>query len=194
MSQLSPLDVFSEAQSAMARGDYDTFFKCFNNSDLMGIAKNSVSRLMSSDDTFSALREILGQHSVSHASFDNMLEKLTEMIDSSSPPIDDDYRQRQQRVKAFNNAMSTMLKSAANLAGLTAALEKAMRSMRHAGSVSRSLFIDEVLEQIVIEDNKAWATRKIASGHSEDIGFIKKKGQWYIRLMARKPKRLQTKQ
>lgn len=34
---------------------------------------------------------------------------------------------------------------------------------------------------------KAWATRRSADGHTEGVGFVRKKGEWYIRPLAKRP-------
>ncbi|MGH7375050.1 MAG: hypothetical protein ACREJY_12570 [Candidatus Rokuibacteriota bacterium] len=34
---------------------------------------------------------------------------------------------------------------------------------------------------------RAWATRRSAAGHSEDVGFVRRKGEWYIRVLGKRP-------
>ena len=93
-------------------------------------------------------------------------------------------------VDAYNQTVKALLQSASDLPQLTAAFEQDMRTYVGGGSVSSRLFVNEQLEGIVIEGNRAWATRRTQHGWGEDIGFIRKKGTWYIKLMAKRPKRL----
>ena len=100
--------------------------------------------------------------------------------------------QHRQIVDAYNQTLKTLLRSTPDLAELTAALEQDMRAARGGGSISSRLFVDEQLENLVIEGNRAWATRRMESRRGEDVGFIQRKGVWYIKLTAKRPKRLQT--
>jgi GNAT superfamily N-acetyltransferase len=49
------------------------------------------------------------------------------------------------------------------------------------------LFAGEALEQVSISGTRAWATRRGADGHAEDVGCIRKKNGWYIRPLAKRP-------
>jgi len=100
--------------------------------------------------------------------------------------------QHRQIVDAYNQILKALLRSTTDLAELTAALEQDMRAALGGGSVSSHLFVDEQLENLVIEGNRAWATRRMENGWEEDVGFIQRKGVWYIKLMAKRPKRLQS--
>jgi hypothetical protein len=52
--------------------------------------------------------------------------------------------------------------------------------------VSSQLFIGERLEGVSIDGNKAWATRRMAGSATEEVGFVRRKNGWYIRLFARR--------
>lgn len=71
-----------------------------------------------------------------------------------------------------------------DLAAFAAALERAMRDSVGGGSVSSRLFVGETLTDLVVEG--ARAKRRLAGGAVEDIAFVKKKGDWYIRLPKRR--------
>jgi hypothetical protein len=53
--------------------------------------------------------------------------------------------------------------------------------------MSTRLFVGEALEDVSITGTKAWATRRGADGHVEDVGFVRKKDGWYIRPLAKRP-------
>jgi hypothetical protein len=52
--------------------------------------------------------------------------------------------------------------------------------------MSTRLFVGEALEEMSITGTKAWATRRSADGHADDVGFVRKKGEWYIRPLAKR--------
>jgi len=92
--------------------------------------------------------------------------------------------------EAFAEARKTLkatLKAVPNLSRFTAALERAMRAEGGGGSISSRLFVDEILEGVSITGTRAWATRRSAAGHSEDVGFVRRKGEWYIRVLGKRP-------
>lgn len=42
-------------------------------------------------------------------------------------------------------------------------------------------------EDVSIAGTKAWGARRTAEGHVEDVGFVRRKGVWYIRPLAKRP-------
>jgi hypothetical protein len=52
--------------------------------------------------------------------------------------------------------------------------------------VSSRLFVGETLDDVIIEGTKARAKRQLAGGSIEDIAFVRRKGDWYIRLPKRR--------
>jgi hypothetical protein len=81
------------------------------------------------------------------------------------------------------------MKAVADLPRFVAAVERAMREVLGGGSVSSRLFVDEMLEDVSTEGTRACATRRTREGHSEDVGFVRRKGAWYIRVFAKRPGR-----
>jgi hypothetical protein len=209
MTQSTPTAVFSAAQAAMQGQNWPAFFACLDRGDLLGIAANSVNALLNHSEQ---TRSIVMKRSVEYTiAQEHMLrlqelsqqmyrsaraipeEMMTSAAVSTSPDlILQTAFQHQQIVDAYNQTLKTLLRSTPDLAELTAALEQDMRAARGGGSISSRLFVDEQLENLVIEGNRAWATRRMESGWEEDIGFIQRKGIWYIKLTAKRPKRLQT--
>ena len=94
----------------------------------------------------------------------------------------------QQLVLGYAKCLKDALKSVPNLARYTAALERQMRAVTGRGSVSSRLFVGETLHDVVVEGKRAWATRRDTGNRAEDIGFVQKRGTWYIRLIARRAK------
>ena len=89
----------------------------------------------------------------------------------------------QENVKAYRLALKEVLKAAPNLPAFTAALERALGGV----SVSARLFIDEVVENVQIDGARAWGIRRGPNGFQEDVGFVRKKNAWYIRLFGSRP-------
>jgi hypothetical protein len=54
--------------------------------------------------------------------------------------------------------------------------------------MSTRLFVGEALEEVSIASTRAWATSRSADGDAEDVGFIRRKGEWYIRPPAKRPR------
>jgi hypothetical protein len=56
------------------------------------------------------------------------------------------------------------------------------------GSVSSRLFVGETVENVQIDGTKSWGIRRGPDGFQEDVGFVRKKGVWLIRLFGSRPK------
>jgi hypothetical protein len=212
MKQSDPEATFTEAQSAMLRGDWAAFFTCFAESDLLIFASNSVNNLLAQGqqgwevllqlcDTYAIPAHQLEAVRLSGNEIITSVHAITvtpgvniDAIEMTDPSISTySAAHHQQLVNDYDVALKRMLTSATSLPDLTAALEQQMRLMLDGGSVSHWLFIDESLHDIVIKGGRAWGTRVIGNDWEEDIGFVRKRGQWYIKLMAKKPKRLRLK-
>lgn len=151
----------------MARGDWEGFFACLAPGDLKSIARNGVAigLRMADDEAFGALCE-------AHSFETEALRAATTAADA----------------KAYAKAMQQALRRVPDLAAFMAGLERHTRSRIDSGSVSSELFLDETLEDLEIDDRKAWATRRITPDFTEDVGFEKRGQAWFIRLFARRPK------
>jgi hypothetical protein len=91
-----------------------------------------------------------------------------------------------QIVDEYRTALKATLKAVPDLPRFAARVERALRAATEGGSVSSRLLVDEVIENVEITGNKAWATRRTAAGHSEDIGFVRRKDGWCVRLLAKR--------
>ena len=60
------------------------------------------------------------------------------------------------------------------------------RRMSGGGSISMRLFQQEQLTDVHIDGSRAWWTRVFGAGSSDDVEFVRRKGQWYIKLIARR--------
>jgi len=89
--------------------------------------------------------------------------------------------------REYRASLKSTMKAVPELARFTAALERALRAESGGGSMSTRLFVGEALEEVSITGARAWATRRSADGHAEDVGFVRKKDGWYIRPLARRP-------
>jgi hypothetical protein len=168
MPQQDPTAVFEEAQQAMMRSDWDTFFACLDSNDLKRLIRNGLSlALVRDQDGHDALQAICEHHGFP-------LEEVLAAWHS-------------HQTKPYEKAVDTGLKSVSDRAGFMAALERHTRLSCGGGSVSSSLLVGERLLNLDIQGNKAWGLRQVSSDFRERIGFVARKGQWYIRLFGRRP-------
>lgn len=199
MSRTTPEEAFAEARAAMERADWDGVFACLDPDDLLKIAENGVSRFLTGGEaTADAFTALCGEHDVPGemvATLHTLLQRIAESARTSVSPagrsepgamLQQSLRHK-QIVDDYRKALKATLKAVPDLARFTAALERALRADGGGGSVSSRLFLDEVLEDVSITGTRAWATRRSRAGHPEDVGFVRRKGQWYIRVLGKRP-------
>lgn len=199
MSRTTPEETFAEARGAMERGDWDGFFVCLDPENLVKIAENGVARfLVGGDTTADVFAALCGEHAVPEEMILALRALLQRMAESGRASVSQANSsdsgamlqhslRHKQIVDEYQKALKNTLKAIQNLPRFTAALERALRAAAGGGSVSSRLFVDEVLENVSIARTKAWATRRTPEGHSEDAGFVRRKGVWYIRIFAKRP-------
>jgi hypothetical protein len=204
MAPTTPNAVFADAGAAMERGDWKSFFACMDGSDLARIASNSVKGLLGREDP--GFLALCSQYSFPAEALDKLRDLAQEMTRSSQEFFEsqrsvadpnaamvamaEHSRRQRDKVNEYDGTLKRALKSVPDLPGLTAGLERRMREVVGGGSVACDLFVNETLEDIVIEGTKAWAVRVMDGGYTEDVGFVQRRGGWYIQLMARRPRRL----
>ena len=194
MARTTPEETFAEARAAMEGGHWEGVFACLESDNLMRIGQNSVGHFMNGGDrsmqTFVAL---CGEHGVPSdkvSALRGALEHMAEWGRAAMARASDPAAMMRQslehrdNVKAYNLALKETLKAAPNLPAFTAALERSLGGV----SVSSRLFIDEVVENIQIDGTKAWGIRRGPNGFQEDVGFVRKKGVWFIHLFGKRPK------
>ena len=81
--------------------------------------------------------------------------------------------------------MKRGLAAVSNLPAFLAALEGYSRRVSGGGSISMRLFQNETLTHVQVEGSRAWGTRTHGSESSDDVEFVQRKGQWYLKLIAR---------
>ena len=194
MPRGTPEETFAEARAAMERGDWEAAFACLDPADVTRIAKNTFARfLMAGGAAADAFLQICGRHGISEATIADIRARGQAILQSGRHPVPapgpatiEQSRRHQEFVKAYQQAQEDALDSVADLAAFTGALERAVRADGSGGSVSSQLFVGERLEGVSIEGTKAWATRRMASSATEEVGFVRRKNGWYIRLFARR--------
>ena len=125
----------------------------------------------------------------------HILQRLSESGRAAgSPEMRSDPRtmleyslRHRQVLDEYQKSLASTLRAVTDLAGFTAALERTLRAESGGGSLSTRLFVGEILEDVSITGTKAWATRRDTSGHTEDVGFVRRKSEWYIRPLAKQP-------
>lgn len=167
---------------------------------LLRIAENGVGRLLAggpaSGDVLAALCRAHGVPDEMVVTLRALLQRLAESGRAAvSPEIRSDPRamveeslRHKRVVDEYRASLKSTLKAVPELARFTAALERALRAESGGGSMSTRLFVGEALEDVSIAGTKAWATRRSGNGHAEDVGFVRRKGAWYIRPLAKRPR------
>ena len=178
----TPQAVFATAQSAIARADWETFFACLDQPDLLRIAKNGVGVLVATPPD-AATRALCAVHGFPLDDVYNRGQRIAEssqaMRRASSRELS---LQHKALVDAYTDAIEAGLRGLADLAGFTAALERRMRSAGGSGSVSSRLFADETLADVVVEGGNARGKRRSPAGAIDEIAFVQRKDDWRIRL------------
>jgi hypothetical protein len=194
MSRGTPEETFAEARGAMERGDWEGVFVCLDPADVARIAGNTFARFLTAGGSAAdTLLQICTRHGISEATLTDLRGRGRAIIESAQLPMAppgpamlEQSKRHQQFVKAYQQAKEDALGAVADLPAFTAAMERAVRADGSGGSVSSTLFVGETLEQVSIEGAKAWGTRRLADSATEDVGFVRRKTSWYIRLFARR--------
>ena len=199
MARATLEEAFAEARAAMERGDWEAFCACLDAETLLRIVENGVARLLSGGPaTADLFTRLCGEHDVPDAMVATLRARLERMAESGralvSPEIRSDQRamveeslRHKRVVDEYRESLKSTLKAVPDLARFTAALERALRAESGGGSMSTRLFVGETLADVSITGTKAWATRRGAAGHVEDVGFVRRKGEWYVRPLAKRP-------
>ena len=188
-----PHAVFARARSAAERADWEALFACLDRSELIVIARNSVNALAATPHHAGPrAAAVFAAHGFPldtlQARGRDVTESARAMLDDPAPPAEQRRQSLRHRdlVERYAETLEAGLKGVPYLAAFAAALERAMRDSVGGGSVSSRLFVGETLTDLVVEGARARAKRRLAGGAVEDIAFVKKKGDWYIRLPKRR--------
>jgi hypothetical protein len=172
MSRETPEAVFEHARAAMKRGDLIEVFACLEPADLKRIASNAVSLSLG------------GGGGVPD-------EEARRICHEYGFPVDDLIGAWQQimakpGLEATTKARDTMkrgLAAVSNLGSFLGALEGYCRRVRGGGSISSRLFQQETLTDVNIDGARARGVRVYGPGSSDDVEFVLRKGQWFIKLI-----------
>lgn len=194
MARTTPEETFAEARAAMERGDWEGVFSCLDGDNLARIGENSIGRfLVGGERAIEDFAALCGEHGITPdtvAALRTGLHRMSEsgratIVNASDPTAMMQHsRQHQENVKAYRLALKATLKAAPNRPAFIAALERALGG----GSISARLLVGEVVENVEIDGARAWGVRHGANGFREDVGFVRKKGLWYLRLFGQRPR------
>lgn len=176
MNPTSPQAVYEHARDAMRRNDLAKVFACLDVNDLKRIAENAVALSLGTriDDADGEVQRICRDHGFP---LEPLLRARRQVMES--PGYD--------ATMSMRAAMKAGLAAVGNIASFLAALEAYTRRSGGGGSVSSRLFQDETLADVQIDGSRAWGRRIYADGSGDDVGFVLRKAQWYIRLIATRP-------
>jgi hypothetical protein len=173
MSRETPQAAFDHAQAAMLRGDLFEVFACLDVNDLKRVAANAVALVLGARiDADEEVRRICDEH---RFPLDDLMSARRRVM--QMPSMEATMNQR--------DTMKRGLAAVSNLPAFLAALEGYSRRVSGGGSISMRLFQNETLADVQVEGSRAWGTRTHGSESGEDVEFVKRKGQWYVKLIAR---------
>jgi|SRR5437660_8917373 len=174
MSRETPQAAFEHAQAATLRRDLFEMFACLDVNDLKRVAANAVALSLGTriDDADAEVRRICDEH---RFPLDDLLGARRRVM--QMPGTEATMNQR--------DTMKRGLAAVSNLPAFLAALEGYSRRVSGGGSISMRLFQNETLTDVQVEGSRAWGTRVHGWGSSDDVEFVRRKGQWYVKLIAR---------
>jgi hypothetical protein len=174
MNRETPQAAFEHAQAAMLRGDLFEVFACLDVNDLKRVAANAVALSLGTrvDAADEEVRRICDEHRFPLDDLLNARRRLMQM-----PGMEATTNQR--------DTMKRGLAAVSNLPAFLAALEGYSRRAGGGGSISARLFQNETLTDVRVEGSRATGTRVHGSGSSDAVEFVQRKGQWYVKLIAR---------
>lgn len=174
MSHETPQAAFEHARAAMLRGDLFEVFACLDPNDLKRVAANAVALSLGSriDVADEEVHRICAEH---RFPLEDLLQARRRVV--QMPGREATMNQR--------DTMKRGLAALPNLPGFLAALEGYSRRSSGGGSISERLFQNETLTDVLVEGSRAWGTRVHGPGSSEAVEFVRRKGRWYVKLIAR---------
>lgn len=175
MSRETPEAAFEHARAAMARSDLPEVFACLDVNDLKRVAENAVGLALGRriDDADAEVRRICREQGFP---LDEILTARRRIMQAPG----------REATMTHRDAMQRGLATVADLPAFLAALEGYSRRLSGGGSISMRLFQSETLTNVRIDGSRAWGTRVFAPGSSDDVEFVRRKGQWYIKLIPRR--------
>jgi hypothetical protein len=175
MSRETPQAAFEHARAAMLRGDLFEVFACLDLSGLQRIASNAVALSLGAhiDDADREVRRICREYGFPLDDLLSARRRIEQM-----PGMEATMNQR--------DTMKRGLAAVSNLPAFLAALEGYSRRVSGGGSISTRLFQNESLADVEVEGSRAWGTRVYGPGSRDDVEFVRRKGQWYVKLIARR--------
>jgi hypothetical protein len=184
MPRTTPEEAFAAAQAAIARQDWDAFFACLDPGDVRRVVKNGLARL----GRDRRIEELCRDVGVEQALLDPVKTFAGRMANAAHAALaggSDESLALRGLVDAHKRALDALVKGVQAIDRLAAALERHLREAAGGGSVSSSLFVGDTLEAVRVDGNTAWGARRSASGAVESVGFVRRAGEWQVRLFAR---------
>jgi hypothetical protein len=196
-----PEQLFAEAQAAKLRGDLPAFFRCFDRRDQLRLGANALLGLLAEEPRVAAAFDILrDKHAIPSRAVDGQralarqLVASAQQIRSLSPQARGAASSEHSvLVRQHRQGLDTLVKSIPDLATFLADAEAAVRQVHGGGIVSSTLFVEESLERVSVQGDRAWGTRvgtsSVGKRWAEDVGFVRdRSGEWRIRLFAKRPR------
>lgn len=184
MPRSTPQEAFAAARVAIEQQDWDAFFACLDPGDVRRVVKNGLNRL-GRDGRVEAICREAGVEQGLLNEVKELASRMAKAAESTLGGEIDASLKLKGIVDGHRKALEAVARTARDIASLAAALERHLRATVGGGSVSSSLFVGETLEELQVDDNLAWGTRRAPQGATESVGFVRRGGEWRVRLFAR---------
>jgi hypothetical protein len=198
MLRTTPELAFAIAQEAMGRGDWEGFFECLDQRDLLRLAPmvfdvpGGAGLCLEHGIPADAVKHIETLIQEINESGRAMLRRHEGVPNSSAIQCDilEHSARHQCLIIAVHKAIEECLEFVPNLALFTAKAERLKRATLGGGSVGSTLFVGESLCDLKVHGWKASGVCRRQGGSVEPIAFVLKKGLWYIRFFSKAPSRV----
>lgn len=184
MPRSTPQEAFDAARAAMERQDWDAFFACLDPGDVRRVVGNGLNRL-GRDPQLDEICIEAGVDPALLAPVKDLASRMARAAEATLGGGADATLVLKGIVDAHRRGVDAVARAARDITALAAAIERHLRATTGGGSVSSSYFVGDTLEEVKVDGNLAWGTRRTAQGATESLGFVQRKGEWHVRLFAR---------
>jgi len=192
----TPQEAFAAAQASIARRDWRGFYACFDRGDLFRAAEEVIPVYVVVFGRDAWFVQHCAAHDVSLAALD-VWEQTRRTMERAGMPA---WRrsggiareqattglwlsERQRRlVQETQEAMREALALVADLDGFIAELVARVQGSGRAAGLPSTLFLGETLEQVIVDGDRARATRTVRGAPIAELEFVRRRGEWLVRL------------
>jgi hypothetical protein len=192
----TPEEAFAVAQASIARRDWCGFFACFDRGDLCRAAEDFIPVYFSvfgRDDWFLAHCEAHGllldaldaweqrRRALERAGVPGRRRPNGATMMGERPHFGLSERQR-ALVDETARAMRVALAPVRNPDEFVGGLVARVQGVGRTSAIPSTLFLGETLEEVVVQGDRARATRTVRGAAVAELEFVRRRGEWVVHL------------